>query len=244
MNAFSALLISAQLAGAPANSPAAGTTVPAVSPEAAGEAAGVRPIGRAPLAGISAGRDRAAVRRTLGGRELGFTLALGPDGYLWVKVAAEKGFKIISIPALRRVVDAEIGGVFYRFRMKGDLIEAAAHSGETVRVSLRHMAESLYELGLHAAFGPVVYTMLYEDGAVLPEAAGLLRKDDAGDFWVTYAPPEGSGIHWFLAVDGTMFGLRLERPELAFYSQPVGAFTLGLRETPLFPPVEKKRRGG
>ena len=78
-------------------------------------------------------------------------------------------------------------------------------------VSVPGLLRELYEAALHALFTPVEYAVLYEDGALAPAAITLLREDREGRLWATYKPVAEMGkMHWFLAVNGVMFGMKLE----------------------------------
>jgi hypothetical protein len=77
--------------------------------------------------------------------------------------------------------------------------------------------------------------MTYEDGTLLPEASGLVRKDDQGQFWITYHRRQGAKLHWFVAVNGQMFGFRIEGSNLVFYGQSTAGSVLSAGEKPVFP---------
>lgn len=60
---------------------------------------------------------------------------------------------------------------------------------------------------------------LSPDGAVLT----MLRRDGKGTYWIG-SPPFAAlraGPVWFVAVNGTMFGLRLKGDSLVLMSKPV-----------------------
>jgi hypothetical protein len=228
MSILHALMISAQMAGVAVDQSA-------LRPVGGAAAEGPQIVGQAPLKGISAGQNRAEMFRVLDKERLGFSLALGPDGYLWLRVRRGEAIKNFSLPSLEGGVEADLGGVWYRFRLEGDRILARDRSQQAqAELSLSALVGALYDLGLHAAFGPVVYSMMYEDGAFFPEASGLLRKDSEGRYWVTYHRRDGAKLHWFVAINGRMFGFRIEGTNLVFYAQSTDASALSESEIPAF----------
>jgi hypothetical protein len=123
MSALQALLISAQLAGVPGD-----FAGPKIAPGVLAD--GPQVVGQAPLKGVSAGQLRATMYRSIGAERVGFSLALGDDGYLWLKARHGKDAAVYSIPRLRAGVSAKLGDVEFEMFMRGDAIDIASAAGE------------------------------------------------------------------------------------------------------------------
>lgn len=232
MSAIKALLLTAQLAGV---TPLDIQTTALKSPTGPAD---VQPLIQVPLSAVAAGNARATAFRTLDGKRIAFSLSLGPDGYLWLRASREDAHRNLRFADLLNGMDVELAGDGYRFKLGPglDVLRITSVSGEAARLSLQQLINHLYKLSVHVRLGPVVYSALYEDGALFPRAAGLLRRDRDGRFWVTYRRAQHmAGVYWFLAVNGTMYGLRIERGDLVFYSKPVGSSLVNSRETRVYP---------
>lgn len=219
--AFLSLLMTAQTMGVdlgrlepPAPVPA---TVPLVQ-------AAPRPVLRLTLAEITRDQERAMEWHAVGRGQVGFALALGPED-LWAKLRQGAASAAWPLPRLEGGAEADFPVEPYRFLYENGNIRAlpltAPQSPQAI-VSVPGLLRGLYGASLHVLFTPVEYAVLYEDGALAPASITLLREDREGRLWATYKPVAELGkTHWFLAVNGVMFGMKLEGRELVFYSQPV-----------------------
>jgi len=228
--AFLSLLMTAQTVGVDLgrmDSPAAvPTAVPLVQ-------AAPQPVLRLALADISRDQERAAQWHPVGRGQVGFVLALGPED-LWAKLRQGDAAAAWPLPRLEGGADADFPVEPYRFLYENGNIRAlplAEPQSPQAIVSVPSLLRGLYDASLRVLFTPVEYSVLYEDGALAPASITLLREDREGRLWATYKPVAELGkMHWFLAIDGVMFGMKLEGPELVFYSQPVPAKGFQARE--------------
>ncbi|MBI4678562.1 MAG: hypothetical protein HY748_13370 [Elusimicrobia bacterium] len=79
-------------------------------------------------------------------------------------------------------------------------------------------------------------------GGAIPASVSLIREDQQGRFWVTYgkASEVAAEIKWFVAINGVMYGMKLEAPNLVFYSKPVPPVSLNATRGPAFPSPERR----
>lgn len=221
MNALQSLVLAAQLSGVPAPAP---VDIP-------------KPILRLDLKEVARDQDRAWVPLQAGSRELFFSVGFGPEYELFVKV--RQGGVTLALPQskleAKAVVSLPAGR--YRLEYEGGIVRAFAldepgggqlFAGELIR--------SLYSAAVLVRLGVVDYAVLYEDGALIAKSATFLRQDQAGRFYLAYRDAaQLSKIEWLLAVNGVMYGVRLEGGTLGFYSKPVPPVSsLSFPERPLF----------
>jgi hypothetical protein len=225
IGAFQALLLSAQLAGANGK-PALPAALPAPLVPAAAQPA-PKPVLSIPLQEIAVEQDRAVAYEAVGRGKIGFNIALDPQAELWVEF--RQGGRLVghTIPALEKGVEESFPAEAYRFAVKDWVVRAAPLAepqSPQASVPVPALLRSSYGLALHVLFDPVEYAVLYEDGASgVPASLSLLREDRDGTLYVTFNKLSDlqARMKWFLAVNGTMFAMKVEGSSLVFYSQPV-----------------------
>lgn len=234
MTAFQALILSAGLAGVDGK-----PALPAARPEPLAPAAAQpapKPVLAIPLREIAAEQDRAVAYEAVGQGRVGFNIALDPQAELWVEFRQGENLVGHPIPALEKGVDARFPVEDYRFAVQDWTVRAyplAAPQSPQANLPVPALLRSAYELSLHVLFDPVEYAVLTEDGkSGVPASLSLLRQAQDGTLYVTYNKLSDlqAKLKWFLAVNGVMFGMKLEGDSLVFYSQPVP--DIGLRRAP------------
>ncbi|MFA6003293.1 MAG: hypothetical protein WC881_04420 [Elusimicrobiota bacterium] len=222
MNALQALLLSAGLAGMDAvPMPPPITSAPVIMAEQPQLLVSV------PLAEISAAANAAAVTQPVGRGQITFRAGLDPRANTWIKFQQDKIITAHPESELTGGIQERFPAGTYRFAIKGDALHAspiAAPHTPAAQVSVSGLLHAAYNAAPHAAIAPLKYAMLYEDGSLIPASVCLLRKDDNGILWVTYAKAADlQRIQWFVAVNGVMYGMKLEGEALAFYAQTMPA---------------------
>lgn len=219
MSALQALLLSAGLAGMDAV-----PVPPPATPVAASPAEQPRHLVSVPLAEIAAAAAAAEQTRPAGHGSIAFSAGLDPRANTWIKFRQEGRLIARSESDLTQGVRVSLPLGTYRFSVKADLLEAApvdAPGTPSASLSISGLLLAAYTAAPHAAIAPLKYAMLYEDGSLIPASICLLRKDDNGILWATYAKvSELQRMQWFVAVNGVMYGMRIEGGALAFYAQP------------------------
>lgn len=217
--ALSVLLLSAQLAGvdpARIEVPQAAPPAPAVKEEP-------RPVLRLTLEEIVRDQRRATYRREVGQGTIDFALAVGPET-LWCKFHQMRVARGWSFKDLERGVTSNFPLGAYKFSYgNGYLSAMPAYPPQEPRayLSASEMLRYLNMAAIQVLITPVQYAVLYEDGRQAPASVTLLREDSAGRLWATYKTTEElERIHWFVSINGTLYGMRLEGDVLVFYSKP------------------------
>ena len=221
ISALQALILSAQLAGIDTRLPPPPPVRLAVVREAAAEP---KPVLALTLKEIVSEQERAVSWSEVGRGRIGFSVGLDPEASLWVKF--RQGARAAAYPPadLENGVEEKFPVERYRFLLENGMVRALPvlpPQYPQANVSLPGMIRSAYELAAHVLFTPVDYAVLYEDGGLVPASVSLVREDSQGALWVTYSKAsELSQIKWFLAVNGVLFGMKLEADKLVFYSKP------------------------
>lgn len=190
------------------------------------------------LADVSRGQDKAWLSRPAGASALDFALGLDAQGLAWVKF--RQGGRIAAHPWTRLQppgVEESFPGGRFLLRAAGSIVEARPlpEGGAVGATSLGELVELLYGTARRVRFEPVEYALAYESGESLPPSLCLVRRDREGRHWVTHRSLEElrGKVNWFLAVDGVLFGMRLEASALHFVSKPVPAGDWRAAEAPL-----------
>lgn len=204
MRALESLVLSAQLLGlsAPAPKP---LDVPS-------------PVLRLDLAEVQRDQDRAWQDLQVGAHAVGLTAAFNEQAGLVIKLrqagvtlsyhqSALVGGKEIQLPRGRYKVWHENGIVrIFALDERG--------GGQLFAMDL---VRSLYNAAVIVRLGVVDYAVVQGHDSI-----SFLRRDDAGRYYVAYRPAARlARIEWLLAVNGLMYGVRLEGASLAFYSKPL-----------------------
>lgn len=221
-SALEALLVSALLAGVEPGSPqfpALRAPGPGTQPDAPAV------FLRLSLNEISRSQERAFVSHPVGRGSMEFALGFAPKYESWIKFRQGGKTAAHGLKRLETGVEEDFPVERYRLTFGNGSVRAfpvRPPQEPQARVPMGEMLDSLYNKGLHVHFPYVEYAVLYEDGGVLPPSVALLRLDHEGTYWLTHKETkELKWIFWFLAVDGTMYGMRLEGMDLVFHSKPV-----------------------
>lgn len=176
---------------------------------------------RLALSEVDRNQARAWRREAVGPGTLEFAAGFDPEADLWVKL---RGRKTVAYPltALAKGVDTDAGDEPLRVVYENGRVRAIPASGPQAAVSAAGLVRSLHDVSVHVLFAPVEYAVVRESGGPVPDSLCLIREAQDGGLWVTYrTPAQLAEINWFLAVGGTLFGMRLEGAELVFYTEPV-----------------------
>jgi len=218
--ALSMLLLTAQTAGVDVDKTAA---APGISPPPIEELQAPKPVLRLGLKEIVENQSRAQWWGDAGRGRVGFSLAVGPEE-LWGEFREKGAARAWSLSELTRGVNARLYLETYSFLYQGGLVRVIPAFGRQTpqaSFSVSEMLRYLHTAAIQVLFSPVRYAVLYEDGRLAPASVSLLRQDSVGQLWVTYKKVEDlDRIHWFVSINGTLFGMRLEGSELVFYSKP------------------------
>ncbi|MBI3553041.1 MAG: hypothetical protein HY077_11050 [Elusimicrobia bacterium] len=217
-----ALLVSAQLMGI-----SAVPVPPAASPRAVPPKGPVKEVLRIPLSEITRNQERAWVYEQAGRGTLGFCAALDPKADFWIKLRQNDRFAAHPLNDFEAGVEEDFPSDRYKIVLENGMLRAFPvdpPQSPQAHVSTPALLRGLYETAEHVLFTPVEYAVAYEDGGLVPASVSLIREDNAGRFFVSYhSKAELSEIQWFVSIDGTMYGMKLEGDDLVFSSEPTPA---------------------
>lgn len=220
-NALGSLALAAALLGngAPSTAPP-----PPAVPKAVKTAGQPQEVLRLSLADVDRDQARAVDWQAAGRGSVGLSVGFDPKADLWVKFRQKGHVSAHPLAALRAGVEEFFPDDNYRLSVDNGMARAVPlappHSPQA-SASLPSLIRALYDAALHVRYQIVEYAVVREDGASIPASICLIRQDASGRFWVTYRKPEElKTINWLASVNGTLFGMRLEGNDLAFYTKP------------------------
>ena len=144
--------------------------------------------------------------------------AFDPAGGLWLKLRRSTWEAAVPFKDGSRELDTPLG----RLRVEvGGGAATLSLGGRSAVVRSGALLDAAYAANRRATFGPITYAAFHEDGASVPAGVAMLRRGQDGVYWVAHrALGDMSRMQWLLSVNGTMYGMRLDGAELAFYAQP------------------------
>ncbi len=216
-SALAALLLSAGLAGI---EPVM-IEVPSVPGSA--KATAQKEVLRLSFDDIIRDQVRARVYHDVGRGRVGFIAAIGPDpDLLWVKVSQGRRTAAHPLSRLESGVVEHFPVESYKFLYQNGFVRAFPlyePRSPQANVSAPGLIRGLFNTALRVLINPVEYAVILEEGPA-PASVSLLREDYGGRLWVTHKSLDDlSAIHWFVAVNGVMYGMKRERRELVFFSK-------------------------
>lgn len=241
--ALPALLLMAQSAGVDVDK----VKAPKVGPvqAVASEKKQPTPILKISFREIEDNQKRAIERRNYGSAKFDFSMAFAPKEP-WVKVSEDYNHQAFRLSELEKGLATAFPSGLWELNYRGGFVQLHQPYDQPgvprVRVSLPMMARNHYNLALHIQFaGLVEYAVFYEDGSPIPLSVSLLREDSQGRLWIT----DGSydrikNIHWFLAINGVLYGMRREGLLLVFYSKPVPSMSTWMNRVGVYSPFERE----
>lgn len=198
MNAIQSLVVAANLLGVDASAPQ-------------------QPVQPTPLFSVAladvVARQNAACRPMY---QFDVCLAFGTGYETWFKFKRAGGATVaFSESQLRE--GRELEGLRLSYA------EGALTVGER-KAPIAELLTAVYKGAERVRLGALVdYAVLWEDGALVAKSATFLRQDqNDGTFYLAWRPAARLASHeWLLAVNGIMYGPRLEGDVFRFYSKPV-----------------------
>jgi hypothetical protein len=191
------------------------------------------------LADIRVRHDAIETRARVGRGEFGFSLLSGPESLHFI--ARQDGVeKHWPLAELKDGVSGEFPKQRIGLKRDGEFVRVSPANpppDAEALVSVPELVDSLYAEAIRIVADIVRYAVVYEDGGRAPAAVSLLRRDSQGMYWISYRPVDRlKSIHYFVAVNGVLYGMRLEGENLVFYAKESDAKTplsLAAPERPL-----------
>lgn len=204
-----------------------------------------QPILKISFREIEENQRRAIENRSYGSAQFKFALAFSPDEP-WAKVSQDHDHQAFKFSALEQGVTTSFPSGLWKLNYSGGFIQLHKPFDQPgtprLRVNVPLMVRSHYNLALHIQFaGLVEYAVFYEDGSPIPISVSLLREDRQGRLWITDGRYDRiKNIHWFLAINGTLYGMRREGLLLVFYTKPVPPVSQWMNRSGVYSPFERE----
>ncbi len=183
-----------------------------------------KPILRVSLDEIVRDQDRAYEAHAVGRHAVELSVGFDPKANLWAKFRQAGAVEARAVDSLAEWNDIELPNESYRAIYESGMLRLHPaldpRTTHTV-VSVPQLISGVYNAAIHVLMGNIVeYAVVHEAGPV-PASICLIRRDRGGRMWITYRTlDEMREIQWFVSVNGTLHGMRLEGRELVFYSKP------------------------
>lgn len=193
---------------------------------AAADRAEVQVIGGAPLTDMLAGRYKAALPLELGGAKFLATVMFDADWNEWFTLKPEGcgAAAAWSYKMLEAGVVYEFGGRELKLKKTGDTVAVEAPAGKA-EVSLTGLFDLLYEKSMKVTFGGIVTYALFRNLEPLAEDEGTvaLRVGSDGLYYYSLTPDANIAQEprWLLAVNGVLYGLRVDAGSLLWVSKEI-----------------------
>lgn len=184
-------------------------------------------LGAVPLLDLLAARDKVSQPVAIGGKNFLATIVLDAAWDTWFSLKPVKG---LGAGAWKET-DLAAGAVYKHDGLEllvketDGVVTIAAPGGEKTEVSVNALFDELYNDSMKVTFGDAITYAVFRNLEPLAENEGIvtMRRDQeglyyyslTGDAQVTAAP------RWLLAVNGVLYGLKVEESSLLFVAKPI-----------------------
>lgn len=195
---------------------------------AAAARAEVQIIAGAPLLGMLAERDKASLPLKIGGKTFLATVVFDADWETWfsLKPAGDP----LAANAWKET--ALEGGAVYKYKdltiklkEQDGVVAVESSSGEKQQVAVNALFDLLYEKSQKVTFGEIVTYAMFRNLEPLSQVEGTvsLRVGSDGLYYFSVTPDAQieAAPRWLLAVNGVLYGLRVDSGSLLFVSKVI-----------------------
>lgn len=186
----------------------------------------VQIIGGAPLTDLLAARYKAALPLELGGVKFLATVMFDAQWNEWFTLKPEGCGPAAawSYEMLEAGVVYEYGGRELKLKKAGDTVTAESPAGKA-EVSITGLFDLLYEKSMKVTFGGIVTYAVFRNLEPLAEEEGTvsLRRGSDGLYYYSLTPDRNieAAPRWLLAVNGVLYGLRVDAGSLLWVSKEI-----------------------
>ncbi len=183
-------------------------------------------IGGAPLLGLLAARDAASLPVALDGRLFLASIAFDAEWDVWftLKPAAGLGAGAWKEDELAAGAVYEYHGLSVAIKETDDTVFLTS-AGKTKGIKVSELFDLLYRNSMKETFGGAVTYAVFRNLEPLTEEEGTvaLRVGDDGLYYYSLTPDKqiAAAPRWLLAVNGVLYGLRIEDSSLLFVSKKI-----------------------
>lgn len=192
-------------------------------------------IGGAPLLDLLAARDQLSQPLELGGVKFLATVVFDDNWDTWflLKPAAGLGAGAWKETELAAGAVYRYGGLVFQLKAEKGVIRIARGTEESKEVSVNSLFDKLYADAMKVTFGGLITYAVFRNLEPLTEEEGTvtLRLGSDGLYYysVTRDSLVAAATRWLLAVNGVLYGLRVEDASLLFVSKKIDMAKPALR---------------
>jgi len=185
-------------------------------------------IGQAPLLSLLAARDKASQPLAIGGRNFLATVVFDSNWDSWFTLKpAGGGFGA----GAWKETDLAAGAVYkyqgleLKLKETDGVVSIEAAGGEKAEITVNALFDRLYKDSLQVTFGGIVTYAVFRNLEPLTETEGSVTLRVGSDglyyFSVTRDAQIAAAPRWLLAINGVLYGLRVDTAALLFVSKPI-----------------------
>lgn len=187
----------------------------------------VEVIGGTPLLDLLAARDKASLPLELGGHKFLATVNFDDNWDTWFTLKPASGLGAGSW----KETDLAAGAVYkykeleLRLKAAGGVVAIETAAGQKAEVSINALFDRLYADSLQVTFGGIITYAVFRNLEPLTEREGTVTLRVGSDglyyFSVTRDSLIEAAPRWLLAVNGVLYGLRMQDASLLFVSKVI-----------------------
>jgi len=184
-------------------------------------------IGGVPLLDLLAARDKAALPLTIGGKDFLATVMFDDNWDNWVTLKPAGGgfgagaWKEADLAA---GVTYKYGGLELKLKKAGDLVTVTAGE-DKAEFTVNSLFDKLYGESLKFTYADTITYAVFRNLEPLTEMEGTVTLRVGSDGLYYFSVTRDSLIEkaprWLLAINGVLYGLRVEEASLLFVSKPI-----------------------
>lgn len=185
-------------------------------------------IGGVPLLDLLAARDKAALPLTIGGVKFLASVVFDAEWETWVTLKPAGGG--LGAGAWKEAALAQ--GAVYKYkdlelklRESAGVVSVEAAGGEKAEFAVNELFDRLYNDSMKFTYAGTVTYSVFRNLEPLSETEGTVTLRIGSDGLYYFSVTRDSLIEkaprWLLAINGVLYGLRLEEASLLFVSKPI-----------------------
>jgi len=184
-------------------------------------------IGGAPLLDLLASRDKVSQPVVIGGKFFFATVVFDANWDSWFTLKPQTGLGAGAWKEtdLAKGAVYKYDGLELKLKETDGVVSLETAAGEKAEVAVNALFDKLYNESLKITFGDAVTYAVFRNLEPLSETEGTVTLRVGSDglyyFSVTSDGLIAAAPRWLLAVNGVLYGLRVEQGSLLFVSKPI-----------------------
>lgn len=185
-------------------------------------------IGQAPLLSLLAARDKAAQPLAIGGQDFLASVVFDANWDSWFTLKPAGGG--LGAGAWKET-DLAAGAVYkykdlvLKLKETDGVVAIEAPGGQKAEITVNALFDRLYKDSMQVTFGGIVTYAVFRNLEPLTEEEGSVTLRVGSDGLYYYSLTRDAQIaaapRWLLAINGVLYGLRVDTASLLFVSKPI-----------------------